>query len=462
MRRLLVPTMAGDLKLRTMPPPVQGMRPLSSSWGTLLLAAAILTQAAAAANTAPSTRNVFRARPCRALLGVKGGAFESPASDAILTGQDEPNPTEKKRRKVKKKVKRKRVETVEIPPDSKASDGPIGTGTDNTSTTPLSNPTSTPLPVESPKSKAKAKNSTKKEAKGKKRPATGGRESACLRRIKREWKDAVELGVAYDWGKGETVARKKKSKSEANGVDPKRYNYVRMGPMGKNLLHWHFSVQGAPNSVYEKGVYHGRILLPRDYPLSPPHVQMLTPSGRFIPGHDICLSASSYHPESWTPRWTILSLIDALRLHMLTSANEIGGQHASNEQRRKRALESRTWGRGVVCHEDMLNQGIFALESEEDADKDKVDGETATEKQKALASSSLTQEEILLGMVTEEAIRRHGERTKKVSPMPILIGKIIFYSVYYLLCGVVSVLKSPIKLAFMAFMFIFAYLNTRN
>ena len=152
---------------------------------------------------------------------------------------------------------------------------------------------------------------------------------------------------------------------------------------------------------------------------------------------------------------------------MLTSANEIGGQHSSNEQRRKRALESRSWGRGVVCHEDMLHQGIFALESEEeDADNDKVDGETATEQQKALTSSSLTQDEILLGMVTEEAIRRHGERTKKVSTKrqstPVLIGKIIFYSDYYLLCGVVSVLKSPIKLAFMAFMFIFAYLNTRT
>ena len=277
----------------------QGMCPLLSSWGALLLAAAVLTQAAAA-NTAPSTRNVFRARPCRALLGVNGGASEPPASDAVLTDQDATISSEKKRRKIKKRVKRKRVETLETPPDTKASDGP--TGTDEASTAPLSNSTATPLPTEPPKaSKAKAKNTAKKEAKSKKRPATGGRESACLRRIKREWKDAVDLGVAYDWGKGETVARKKKSKSEANGVDPKRYNYVRMGPMGKNLLHWHFSVQGAPNSVYEKGVYHGRIILPRDYPLSPPHVQMLTPSGRFIPGHDICLSASSYHPESWTP-----------------------------------------------------------------------------------------------------------------------------------------------------------------
>ena len=167
-----------------------------------------------------------------------------------------------------------------------------------------------------------------------------------------------------------------------------------------------------------------------------------------------------------------MSLIDALRLHMLTSANEIGGQHASNEQRRKRALESRTWGRGVVCHEEMLNQGIFTLESEEEeegktlADDDKVDNDTAGKKQEDLASTSLTQEEVILGMVTEEAVRRHGKRTKKAAARrqstPVLVGKIIFYSIFYLLYGVVSVLKSPTKLAIMTFMFIFAYLNARN
>mmetsp|Transcript_13090 Transcript_13090/g.27519 ORF Transcript_13090/g.27519 Transcript_13090/m.27519 type:complete len:102 (-) Transcript_13090:1128-1433(-) len=70
---------------------------------------------------------------------------------------------------------------------------------------------------------------------------------------------------------------------------------------------------------------------------------MLTPSGRFIPGEDICLSASSYHPETWTPQWTILSLVDALRIHMLTMANEIGGVMASDGKRRQLATESRSW-----------------------------------------------------------------------------------------------------------------------
>ena len=425
-------TVMFDHKVRTVAPSAKYMRRFSYSRGALLLAAAVLAQAAHAGS---SSRNVVRAGTCRALLGVKGGAFEPPATDAALTANGRSDPSGKKRRKVKKKVKRQDIPLEATPPPSK--------------------------------SKAKAK------AKDKERPISGGREGACLRRIKREWKDAAGLGVAYDWRKGRTVTSKKKNKSEPKAAN----NYVRMGPMGRNLLHWHFSVQGTPNSVYEKGVYHGRIVLPKDYPMSPPRVQMLTPSGRFIPGHDICLSASSYHPESWTPRWTILSLIDALRLHMLTSANEIGGQNASNEQRRKRALESRTWGRGVVCHEKMLNDGIFTLESLEEEQEEageageaekceideEVDGEIV-EKRIELTPTLPTTEKIL-GVVTEEAVERQSERTSKEvtrstrSSAPVLAVKFLFYSVLLLLRGVISVLKSPIKLGLMALMVIFAHLN---
>ena len=117
---------------------------------------------------------------------------------------------------------------------------------------------------------------------------------------------------------------------------------------------------GPANSVYEGGVYHGRVLLPKDYPGSPPRVQMLTPTGRFICGADICLSASNYHPETWSPRWTVISLVNALRLHMLTTANEIGGVMASDDRRREYATASRSWILpGVVDHGQMVMSGIF-------------------------------------------------------------------------------------------------------
>ncbi len=185
----------------------------------------------------------------------------------------------------------------------------------------------------------------------------GGKQGECLRRIKHEWKQIIKLGVAYDWVSKQTITPKDNKISDDHFYN---YNYVRIGPFRNNLLHWHFSIQGPKNSVYEEGIYHGRIILPKDYPGSPPRVQVLTPSGRFIPGDDICLSASAFHPETWTPRWTIISLVEALRMHMLTTANEIGGMNSSHETRKKLALFSRKWKMGCFNHEQMVRDGLFS------------------------------------------------------------------------------------------------------
>ena len=210
-----------------------------------------------------------------------------------------------------------------------------------------------------------AKSHTKKSSlhKARKAATTGtvtqgtGKDGECLRRIKREWKDAVKSGIAYDWTNMRTINTQSKNSNN---------EYVRIGPFGKNLLRWHFSVAGPANSVYEGGVYHGRVLLPKDYPGSPPRVQVLTPSGRFICGADICLSASNYHPETWSPRWTVISLVNALRLHMLTTANEIGGVMASDDRRREYATASRSWILpGVVDHGQMVMSGIFPVHDDD-------------------------------------------------------------------------------------------------
>uniref|UniRef100_A0A3B5KSL6 UBC core domain-containing protein n=1 Tax=Xiphophorus couchianus TaxID=32473 RepID=A0A3B5KSL6_9TELE len=37
-----------------------------------------------------------------------------------------------------------------------------------------------------------------------------------------------------------------------------------------NLFEWHFSVRGPPDSDFDGGVYHGRIVLPPEYPMKPP------------------------------------------------------------------------------------------------------------------------------------------------------------------------------------------------
>lgn len=49
-------------------------------------------------------------------------------------------------------------------------------------------------------------------------------------------------------------------------------------PLDENLFEWHFTVQGPPSTDFAGGVYHGRILLPNEYPMKPPNIILLTVS----------------------------------------------------------------------------------------------------------------------------------------------------------------------------------------
>lgn len=42
------------------------------------------------------------------------------------------------------------------------------------------------------------------------------------------------------------------------------------------MFEWHFTIRGPPDTEFEGGIYHGRIILPSDYPLKPPSIIVLT------------------------------------------------------------------------------------------------------------------------------------------------------------------------------------------
>jgi Ubiquitin-conjugating enzyme len=44
-----------------------------------------------------------------------------------------------------------------------------------------------------------------------------------------------------------------------------------------DIFEWHFCLRGPEETDYQGGLYHGRILLPPDYPFKPPSFIMLTP-----------------------------------------------------------------------------------------------------------------------------------------------------------------------------------------
>ncbi|KAK6617061.1 Ubiquitin-conjugating enzyme E2 J1 [Polyplax serrata] len=115
-------------------------------------------------------------------------------------------------------------------------------------------------------------------------------------------------------------------------------------PLEDNLFEWHFTVHGPPTSEYEGGVYHGRILLPTEYPMKPPNIILLTPNGRFETHKKICLSITGYHPETWQPSWSIRTALLALIAFMSSPGNgAIGSLEYTPEERRVLAMKSRNW-----------------------------------------------------------------------------------------------------------------------
>ena len=65
----------------------------------------------------------------------------------------------------------------------------------------------------------------------------------------------------------------------------------RAAPQDNDMLTWHFVLFNLPpSSPYFGGQYHGKLVFPREYPLKPPAIYMITPSGRFEVNTRLCFS----------------------------------------------------------------------------------------------------------------------------------------------------------------------------
>merc|ERR1711862_703666 len=109
-------------------------------------------------------------------------------------------------------------------------------------------------------------------------------------------------------------------------------------PLEDDMFEWHFTIRGPEGTEFEGGYYHGRILLPPEYPFKPPHGIFTTPSGRFETHTKICLSFTAYHQELWQPAWGIRLILEALISFLPTPADgAIGALDWTKEERRRKS-----------------------------------------------------------------------------------------------------------------------------
>jgi len=130
---------------------------------------------------------------------------------------------------------------------------------------------------------------------------------------------------------------------EYSNIQNEKVPHIFCRPTEKNMLVWHYVLHDLPlETPYAGGVYWGKLEFPKEYPLKPPAIFMLTPSGRFEINARLCLSMSDFHPESWNPSWRIESILIGLVSFMLDT-NEprtTGGIHTTFSKRRELARSS--------------------------------------------------------------------------------------------------------------------------
>eukprot|EP00040_Diaphanoeca_grandis_P016858 m.87428 g.87428 ORF g.87428 m.87428 type:complete len:222 (-) comp26071_c0_seq1:250-915(-) len=118
---------------------------------------------------------------------------------------------------------------------------------------------------------------------------------------------------------------------------------IRAAPLPHNILEWRFCLLPPNDCVYAGGQYHGKLVLPKEYPHKPPRVMMITPSGRFATNTRLCMSMSDFHPETWNPSWQCRTVILGLLSFMLEEEITAGSIKSTDEERRAFALKSKAF-----------------------------------------------------------------------------------------------------------------------
>ncbi|CAF2496778.1 unnamed protein product [Rotaria sp. Silwood2] len=109
--------------------------------------------------------------------------------------------------------------------------------------------------------------------------------------------------------------------------------YLTAQPLSSNLLEWRFVVRGPNDTPYHGGIYQGKIIFPFEYPFKPPSIYMLTPNGRFQTNKSLCLTITSYHPDSWNPSWSISSILNGFLSFMCDTSPTHGSIQTNYAQK---------------------------------------------------------------------------------------------------------------------------------
>jgi ubiquitin-protein ligase len=101
---------------------------------------------------------------------------------------------------------------------------------------------------------------------------------------------------------------RKRVQKEYENLMANKIPHVHVAKDENNHLDWYCMLYDL-DEPYTGGEFIFKIQLSPRYPLSPPDFYFLTPNGRFELNKKLCFSNSSHHGETWSPIWTIRTIV---------------------------------------------------------------------------------------------------------------------------------------------------------
>lgn len=136
------------------------------------------------------------------------------------------------------------------------------------------------------------------------------------------------------------VAAVQRLKKDYLRIQSEKLPYITAVPDPRNILEWHYVLNGPKDTPFYGGYYHGLIKFPADFPFQAPSLSIVTPNGRFKTNTKLCLSNSNFHQESWCPTWSVSTILTGLLSFMLETAPTYGSIESSDAEKRRLAKES--------------------------------------------------------------------------------------------------------------------------
>jgi len=99
---------------------------------------------------------------------------------------------------------------------------------------------------------------------------------------------------------------------------------VSAAPLDDSIYTWHANIRGPEGTLYHGGVFHMQITFPKNYPCSPPDIQLFSdiPHPNVF-GRRLCLDMFEKHSSLWYEGWTSAYTVEAILIQLQSFLFEV-------------------------------------------------------------------------------------------------------------------------------------------